>query len=70
MRHPTYATAFMFFIGTCLLLGSGYGLIVSFGIVVGMAWRAVQEEQTLLIELPSYDEYISNVKYRLIPYIW
>ncbi len=70
VRHPMYAAAVIFFIGTCLLLGSWHGLIVSLGLVTAIAWRAVQEEHTLLLELPGYDEYMSKVKYRLIPYIW
>lgn len=70
VRHPMYATAVIFFIGTCLLLGSWYGLLVSLVIIVGMSWRAVQEEHVLVSELPGYDVYISKVKYRLIPYIW
>ena len=70
VRHPMYAAAVIFIIGTSLLLGSWYGLIVSPGIVIAIAWRAVQEEQTLLLELPGYDEYMSKVKYRLAPHIW
>lgn len=70
VRHPMYATAVIFFIGTCLLLGSWYGLLVSLVIIVGMSWRAVQEEHVLVSELPGYDVYMSKVKYRLIPYIW
>jgi protein-S-isoprenylcysteine O-methyltransferase Ste14 len=30
----------------------------------------VQEERTLRTELPGYDEYMAQVKYRLIPYVW
>ena len=70
VRHPMYAATVIFLIGTSLLLGSWYGLIVSLGIMVAIAWRAVQEEYTLLLELPGYDEYMSKVKYHLIPYIW
>ncbi len=70
VRHPMYATAVIFFIATCLLLGSWHGLIISLVIVMAMAWRTIQEEHTLLLELPGYDEYMAKVKYRLIPYIW
>ncbi|RIV29263.1 isoprenylcysteine carboxylmethyltransferase family protein [Alicyclobacillaceae bacterium I2511] len=70
VRHPMYATAVMFFIGTCLLLGSWFGLLASLPIIIGMSWRAVQEERVLVSELPGYDVYMSNVKYRLVPYIW
>ena len=70
VRHPMYATALIFLIGTTLLLGSWYGLIVSLILVVAIAYRAVQEERTLQAELPGYDGYMAQVKYRLIPYIW
>lgn len=70
IRHPMYGAAILFFIGTCLLLGSWYGIGVSILIVAGLVWRILQEEQTLLLELPGYDVYMSEVKYRLIPFIW
>ena len=30
----------------------------------------VLEERTLLRELPGYGAYMTQVKYRLIPYVW
>jgi protein-S-isoprenylcysteine O-methyltransferase Ste14 len=35
-----------------------------------VAVRAVLEERTLRKELSGYDAYMTQVKYRLIPYIW
>ncbi|MFL5804657.1 MAG: methyltransferase family protein [Roseiflexaceae bacterium] len=70
VRHPMYATAIIFIVGTTLLLGSWYGLILGLILVVGVALRAVQEERTLRAELPGYDAYMAQVKYRLIPYVW
>jgi protein-S-isoprenylcysteine O-methyltransferase Ste14 len=70
VRHPMYATAIIFLVGTTLLLGSWYGLILGLIIVVAIAFRAVQEERTLRAELPGYDAYMAQVNYRLIPYIW
>lgn len=70
VRHPMYATALIFFVGTSLLLGSWYGLLLVLILVVGIAFRAVQEERTLQVELLGYDEYMGQVKYRLIPYVW
>jgi protein-S-isoprenylcysteine O-methyltransferase Ste14 len=70
VRHPMYATAIMFLVGTTLLLGSWYGLVVGLMLVVAIAVRAVQEERTLRAELAGYDVYMAQVKYRLIPYIW
>jgi len=70
VRHPMYATALIFLVSTTLLLGSCYGLILGLLLFVGIALRAVQEERTLRAELPGYDKYMAQVKYRLIPYIW
>jgi protein-S-isoprenylcysteine O-methyltransferase Ste14 len=70
VRHPMYATAIIFLVGTTLLLGSWYGLVVVLILVVAIALRAVQEERTLREELPGYDAYMAQVNYRLIPYVW
>jgi protein-S-isoprenylcysteine O-methyltransferase Ste14 len=70
VRHPMYATAIIFLVGTTLLLGSWYGLLVGLLLAVAIALRAVQEERTLRAELPGYDAYTAQVKYHLIPYIW
>jgi protein-S-isoprenylcysteine O-methyltransferase Ste14 len=70
VRHPMYATAIIFLVGTTLLLGSWYGLVLGLLLVVAIALRAVQEERTLRAELPGYDEYMAQVHYRLVPYVW
>jgi protein-S-isoprenylcysteine O-methyltransferase Ste14 len=70
VRHPMHATALIFLVGTTLLLGSWYGLFLVLILVVAIALRAVQEERTLQAELPGYVEYMAQVKYRLIPYVW
>ncbi len=70
VRHPMYATAIIFLVGTTLLLGSWYGLVLGLLLVVAIALRAVQEERTLRAELPGYDAYMAQVHYRLVPYVW
>lgn len=70
VRHPMYATAIIFLGGTTLMLGSWYGLIPVLALLIGVAYRAVQEERTLQAELPGYDVYMTQVKYRLIPHVW
>ena len=70
VRHPMYSTAILFLAGTSLLLGSWIGLVLGMGLIVGVAFRAVQEERTLRAELPGYDAYMSRVRFRLIPYVW
>ena len=70
VRHPLYASAILFFLGTPLLLGSWYGLLFALVLIAGMAVRAVLEERVLREELPGYDAYMAQVKYRFIPYLW
>ena len=70
VRHPLYASAILFFLGTPLLLGSWYGLLFALVPIAWMAVRAVLEERVLREELPGYDAYMAQVKYRLIPYVW
>jgi protein-S-isoprenylcysteine O-methyltransferase Ste14 len=70
IRHPMYAGALLFFIGTPLLLGSWWGLLAAPVIAAMLAVRAVLEERTLADGLPGYRDYISRVRYRLIPGVW
>jgi protein-S-isoprenylcysteine O-methyltransferase Ste14 len=70
VRHPMYAAFLLYVLGTTLLLVSWYGLLPGLLLVVMVARRAVLEERTLREELPGYDVYMAQVKYRLIPYVW
>jgi uncharacterized membrane protein len=40
VRHPMYATFIIFMVGTTLLLGSWYGLLLGLTLVIGIAFRA------------------------------
>jgi len=70
VRHPMYAGGLLLFLGTPLLLGSWYGLLLALVFIPAGAVRAVLEERTLRKELPGYDAYTAQVKYRIIPYVW
>ena len=70
VRHPMYAGVIPFAVGTALLLGSWYGVLLGLILIVGIAYRAVKEERMLRSELPGYDAYMARVKYRFIPYLW
>ncbi len=70
IRHPYYSASILFFLGITLLLGSWYGLfpvLVLAGLIV---IRALLEEKSLQRELKGYDIYMTQVKYRFIPYVW
>jgi len=70
VRHPMYAAAHLFLLGTALLLGSRYGLLVGLVLISLIARRAVLEERALREELPGYGAYLAQVKYRFIPHVW
>ena len=70
VRHPMYAGAMLFFLGTPLLLGSWYGLALAPFMMATLAVRAVLEERMLMAELEGYADYAARVRYRLIPLLW
>ncbi len=70
VRHPMYSAFIPFYLGTSLLLGSWYGVLLVPIHMAIFARRAVLEERTLRKELKGYDIYMTQVKYRLIPYVW
>lgn len=70
VRHPMYAGFVVQFIGASLLLGSWVGVLVGLLFMIVAARRAVMEEAMLREELPGYVDYMTHVKYGLIPYVW
>jgi protein-S-isoprenylcysteine O-methyltransferase Ste14 len=70
VRHPMYAGALLYLLGTPLVLGSWIGLAALPVIVVLLIARIFIEESTLRRGLPGYSEYMSRVRYRLVPGIW
>lgn len=70
VRHPLYAGALFWLIGTPLLLGSWYGLAATPVIIVALGARAVLEERMLTAELDGYADYAARVRWRLIPGVW
>jgi protein-S-isoprenylcysteine O-methyltransferase Ste14 len=70
VRHPMYAAAALYLIGMPLLLGSWLGLAIVPFLVLGLAPRAVREENLLKQELPGYADYMTRVRWRLVPHIW
>jgi protein-S-isoprenylcysteine O-methyltransferase Ste14 len=70
VRHPMYASMFMFFPGSALLLGSWWGLLLCALLLGLLVWRIPHEERMLENGLAGYDEYERNVRYRLLPHVW
>jgi protein-S-isoprenylcysteine O-methyltransferase Ste14 len=65
-----YSAFIPFMVGTPLLLGSWYGVLLGLGFMIVLTRRAVLEESTLRAELQGYADYMTRVKYRILPYIW
>ena len=70
VRHPMYASTFLFFPGSALLLGSWWGLMFCTVLLGLLVWRIPLEERMLENGLTGYDEYARRVRYRLIPRVW
>lgn len=70
VRHPMYSGAILFFAGVPLLLGSWRGLIMVSLFVLLFGYRVGIEERELISRLSGYADYVSRVRYRLIPGLW
>jgi len=70
IRHPMYAGWLLMIIATPVALGSYWALLVFVLFAIPLIQRIVNEEKILSKELPGYEEYCRNVKYRLMPYGW
>jgi protein-S-isoprenylcysteine O-methyltransferase Ste14 len=70
VRHPMYAGVLPMVVGTALMLGSWLGLVAGLPLVGLVGLRAVLEECVLSRELPGYRDYMTRVRYRLIPHVW
>jgi protein-S-isoprenylcysteine O-methyltransferase Ste14 len=70
VRHPMYASAVLYLVGTPLALGSYWGLVPLVATLPFLIWRLFDEEKLLAETLPGYVEYQHKVRYRLVPGIW
>jgi len=70
VRHPMYATALLYVLGTPLALRSWWGLVPVGVMLVALIWRLTDEEHMLARELAGYVGYQARVRYRLIPHVW
>ncbi len=70
VRHPMYSATVVLFLAMPLVLGS----ILSFAVFLAypflLVGRIRNEEAVLKAGLPGYAEYMTKVKYRLIPFVW
>ena len=70
VRHPMYASASLYLLGTPLSLGSWWGFVGIGAMLPFLIWRVLDEERLLARDLPGYPEYQRRVRYRLLPHVW
>ena len=70
VRHPMYASASLYLLGTPLALGSYWAFIAVGTMVPFLIWRLFDEERFLAKNLSGYDEYRRQVRHRLVPFVW
>ena len=70
VRHPMYAGFIVAMVGMPILLGSSWALVPVGAAVLLMAIRVVFEERVLREELPGYEAYTRQTRYRLVPGAW
>jgi protein-S-isoprenylcysteine O-methyltransferase Ste14 len=70
VRYPMYLGAIFMFVGTPMLLGSKYGILIGAIISLLLVARIIGEEKMLIEELEGYADYKKKVRYRLIPFVW
>jgi protein-S-isoprenylcysteine O-methyltransferase Ste14 len=70
VRHPMYASAILYLLGTPLALGSYWGFVPLVAMMPFLIWRLLAEERFLAKNLAGYTEYQKRVRYHLVPLVW
>lgn len=70
VRHPMYAGALLLIFGTPLALASWWGFVPAVLLAGVIVWRLLDEEEFLSHDLPGYNDYRRNVRWRLLPGVW
>lgn len=70
IRHPGYLYEVVGMLMLPLILGSWWGYVPAFILVILWVIRTAVEDHTLREGLPGYREYASRTRYRLIPLVW
>ena len=70
MRHPSYAGAIIAALAFPCMLDALVSLIPALAMIVALVVRTRLEDEMLREELPGYESYAAQTRYRLIPGIW
>ena len=70
VRHPMYMATILMYLSIPLILGSIFSLAIFLLYLPIITRRINDEEQLLKSELQGYTEYCTQVRWRLMPYIY
>jgi protein-S-isoprenylcysteine O-methyltransferase Ste14 len=70
VRHPMYVGGALMILAAPLALGSLWALLIAVALNTGIVVRLLDEERYLSANLPGYEAYRHQVRYRLIPLLW
>jgi protein-S-isoprenylcysteine O-methyltransferase Ste14 len=70
VRHPMYAGAAIGILAAPVALGSIWGVLIGIALNAVIVVRLLNEERYLSANLPGYDTYRREVRYRLVPMVW
>lgn len=70
VRHPMYSVTLFLFLSMPIVLGSPFSFVIMLAYLPIIAKRIRNEEAVLSKELEGYAEYLTRVKWRLVPHIW
>lgn len=70
VRHPMYAVTTWLFLAMPLMLGSFVAFALMLLYLPIIVKRIAGEERVLARELPGYEDYLTRVRWRLLPFVW
>lgn len=70
VRHPMYVANILIYLASPLALGSFWAFLPALLTPAVMVARILNEEKVLKEKLVGYADYLSRVRYRLIPGVW
>jgi protein-S-isoprenylcysteine O-methyltransferase Ste14 len=70
VRHPIYAFTLLIYIGVALAFAVWWNWIACGVMFIGYIWLTAYEDNYLRGNLPGYQDYQRQAKYRLFPGVW
>ncbi len=70
VRHPGYVGGILMALGMGVVLGSWWACLPQVLAALLLVWRTSREDRVLQAELPGYEGYTRETRYRLVPGVW